>query len=39
MHFLWKFELQVGNSMYGSIKLRLFTCRTLKLPTNDPNTI
>jgi len=36
MHFLWKSELQLGISIYGSIELTPLTCRTLKLPTNDP---
>lgn len=36
MHFLWKFELQAGISIDDSIELALFTCCTLKLPTNDP---
>lgn len=39
MHFLWKSELQSGISMYASIELALFICRTLKLPTNDPTII
>jgi hypothetical protein len=39
MHFLWKSELQVGMSTDASIKSTLFTCRALKLPTNDPITI
>lgn len=36
MHFLWKSELQVGMSIDASIESTLFTCRALKLPTNDP---
>lgn len=36
MHFLWKSGLQLGMSIDGSIEAALFTCRALKLPTNDP---